>query len=285
MWSWSTNVTDGQTDRQTDNMQSQDSNLHFSASHGKKLELSISNLLNICCVAESQHALILRSKYRRSRSHSQGYQMRCRVGMHVNMTAWTSILSPFDCCLVRQVIKMLLAIVLLFAICWSPTLVDNVLVEFGMVDRYHHGYLRYARQAFALMSYGDNVLTSNITFLDICDLSVVVQLWSSLYKQMLRTVQYWSDPGTNHFWLWSLFYLSALDTVEMCCYLRYTRQAFALMSHSSGPDLRGWSRVPGPRPPTNRGPPTKLFNFIVFLSNDRYLQVQDLVVVHCWSLF
>jgi len=57
---------------------------------------------------------------------------------------------------------MLLAIVLLFALCWSPTLVDNVLIEFGVVDRYHHGYsyhhgyLRYARQAFALMSYANS---------------------------------------------------------------------------------------------------------------------------------
>lgn len=125
--------------------------------------------------------------------------MGCQGGIVCRYDCSGFQLSAVDCCLVKQVIKMLLAIVLLFAICWSPTLVDNVLVEFGMVDRYHHGYLRYARQAFALMSYGDNVLTSNITFLDICDLSVVVQLWSSLYKQMLRTVQYWSDPGTNHF--------------------------------------------------------------------------------------
>ena len=29
MWSLSTNVTDGQTDRQTDNMRSQDSTLHY----------------------------------------------------------------------------------------------------------------------------------------------------------------------------------------------------------------------------------------------------------------
>jgi len=61
-----------------------------------------------------------------------------------------------DCCAVKQVIKMLLAIVLLFAVCWSPKLVDNVLIEFGIVDRFHHGYLRYARQAFALMSYANS---------------------------------------------------------------------------------------------------------------------------------
>jgi len=36
MWSQSTNVTDGQTDRQTDAMQSQYRAMHNSASRGKK---------------------------------------------------------------------------------------------------------------------------------------------------------------------------------------------------------------------------------------------------------
>jgi len=35
MWSWSTNVTDRWTDRQTDDMRSQDRALHHSASHSK----------------------------------------------------------------------------------------------------------------------------------------------------------------------------------------------------------------------------------------------------------
>jgi len=35
MWSWSTNVTDRQTDGQTDDMRSQDPALHYSASHSK----------------------------------------------------------------------------------------------------------------------------------------------------------------------------------------------------------------------------------------------------------
>jgi len=35
MWSWSINVTDRQTDRQTDDMRSQDRALHCSASRGK----------------------------------------------------------------------------------------------------------------------------------------------------------------------------------------------------------------------------------------------------------
>jgi len=36
MWSWSTNVTDRRTDRQTDDMRSQYRALHYSASRGKK---------------------------------------------------------------------------------------------------------------------------------------------------------------------------------------------------------------------------------------------------------
>jgi len=35
MWSWSTNVTDRQTDRRTDDMQFQYRALHYSASRGK----------------------------------------------------------------------------------------------------------------------------------------------------------------------------------------------------------------------------------------------------------
>jgi len=63
----------------------------------------------------------------------------CQLYRHI-------IVRYVDWCVRRtQVIKMLLAIVLLFAICWSPTLLDSVLVEFGIVGRFHHGYLRYAR--------------------------------------------------------------------------------------------------------------------------------------------
>jgi len=36
VWSWCTDVTDGQTDRQTDDMQSQYHTMHYSASRGNK---------------------------------------------------------------------------------------------------------------------------------------------------------------------------------------------------------------------------------------------------------
>lgn len=48
---------------------------------------------------------------------------------------------------------MLVAVIVLFTICWSPSLIDNVLVAFGVVERLNYGYLKHLRQAFALMSY------------------------------------------------------------------------------------------------------------------------------------
>ena len=48
---------------------------------------------------------------------------------------------------------MLVAIIVLFAVCHGPSLIDNVLVSFGYVEQLNYGHLKYIRQAFALMSY------------------------------------------------------------------------------------------------------------------------------------
>ena len=48
---------------------------------------------------------------------------------------------------------MLVAVIVLFAICWAPTLIDNVLVAFEVLHQLHYGHLKYMRQAFVLMSY------------------------------------------------------------------------------------------------------------------------------------
>jgi hypothetical protein len=52
-----------------------------------------------------------------------------------------------------QVVKMLVAVIILFIICWTPLLVDNVLVAFGVLDRLHYGPLKPLRQTFAIMAY------------------------------------------------------------------------------------------------------------------------------------
>ena len=55
-----------------------------------------------------------------------------------------------------QVIKMLVLVIILFAFCWGPLLIDNVLVAFGVLNQYHYGYLKYMRQAFSLMAYANS---------------------------------------------------------------------------------------------------------------------------------
>ena len=51
---------------------------------------------------------------------------------------------------------MLVLVIILFALCWGPLLIDNVLVAFGILDKYHYGYLKYMRQAFSLMAYANS---------------------------------------------------------------------------------------------------------------------------------
>lgn len=41
---------------------------------------------------------------------------------------------------------MLVIVIVLFAVCWGPSLIDNVLVAFGKVDRLHYGHLKPMRQ-------------------------------------------------------------------------------------------------------------------------------------------
>ena len=48
---------------------------------------------------------------------------------------------------------MLVSIIVLFSVCWGPTIIDNVLIAFRCVHRLNYGYLKPMRQAFALMSY------------------------------------------------------------------------------------------------------------------------------------
>ncbi|XP_033217752.1 QRFP-like peptide receptor isoform X2 [Belonocnema kinseyi] len=53
----------------------------------------------------------------------------------------------------KQVVKMLVAVVVLFAICWSPMLVDNVLTAYGILPRQKFGNYKHMNTAFQLMAY------------------------------------------------------------------------------------------------------------------------------------
>uniref|UniRef100_T1L4T8 G-protein coupled receptors family 1 profile domain-containing protein n=1 Tax=Tetranychus urticae TaxID=32264 RepID=T1L4T8_TETUR len=51
------------------------------------------------------------------------------------------------------VIKMLVAVVILFILCWSPILIINVLTAFGKLHQLNYGFLKPLRTAAHLLSY------------------------------------------------------------------------------------------------------------------------------------
>nr|CAH0108948.1 unnamed protein product [Daphnia galeata] len=53
----------------------------------------------------------------------------------------------------RQVVKMLVAVVILFAVCWSPYLIDNVLTSFAFLPTTRTGPMKHMKMAFHLLSY------------------------------------------------------------------------------------------------------------------------------------
>nr|KAG5701192.1 hypothetical protein BaRGS_023301 [Batillaria attramentaria] len=58
----------------------------------------------------------------------------------------------------KQVVKMLVAVVVLFALCWGPIIINNVLVAFGVLETLHVGYLKPMRQVFWLLAYLNSCL-------------------------------------------------------------------------------------------------------------------------------
>ncbi|XP_013413429.1 G-protein coupled receptor 54 [Lingula anatina] len=53
----------------------------------------------------------------------------------------------------KQVIKILVAVIVLYIICWGPVLFNNLLTAVGVLRRLNYGYLKPMRQAFYIMSY------------------------------------------------------------------------------------------------------------------------------------
>ncbi|CAH1773989.1 unnamed protein product [Owenia fusiformis] len=53
----------------------------------------------------------------------------------------------------RQVIKMLVTVIVIFALCWGPFLIDNVLVSFDKRFELNYFELKPMRLAFSLMAY------------------------------------------------------------------------------------------------------------------------------------
>ncbi|XP_076352790.1 QRFP-like peptide receptor [Tachypleus tridentatus] len=80
---------------------------------------------------------------------------------------------------VKQVIKMLVAVVLLFVTCWAPILSTNVLTAFGYLHHLNYGYLKPLRTAFHLLSYFNSCVNP-------CVYGFMSQNFRSSFKSALR---------------------------------------------------------------------------------------------------
>ncbi|XP_050314605.1 QRFP-like peptide receptor [Anthonomus grandis grandis] len=58
-----------------------------------------------------------------------------------------------DTTMVRQVIYMLVTVVALFAVCWTPILIDNILTAYKVLGQQRTGFLKYMLSTFHLLSY------------------------------------------------------------------------------------------------------------------------------------
>lgn len=60
--------------------------------------------------------------------------------------------------LVFQVVMMLVIVVILFAVCWTPLLVNNVLVAFGYLDNLNMGFLKHIRIPIHILAYANSCI-------------------------------------------------------------------------------------------------------------------------------
>lgn len=112
---------------------------------------------NSCRMGQSQYSD--QSSGWRLRSSRDDLKTRKQV-----LIAWLldSVTKPsqrikvcFNC---LQVIKMILAIIFLFVLCWGPLLIDNVLTSFKVLTELNYGPLKPIRQTFAIMAYSNSCI-------------------------------------------------------------------------------------------------------------------------------
>lgn len=53
---------------------------------------------------------------------------------------------------------MLVAVILVFVVCWAPILISNTLTAFGVFHYLNYGYMKPLRLVFYLMSYANSCI-------------------------------------------------------------------------------------------------------------------------------
>ncbi|XP_049834748.1 QRFP-like peptide receptor isoform X2 [Schistocerca gregaria] len=109
-------------------------------------------------VTKTRHGMTAGSlKSSGSCRHSESFILRSsKKGgtVHTCLKKTPSSRSEDDTAAVKQLIKMLVAIVILFVISWGPSLIDNVLTAYGVIPWQKHGMVyKDMSTAFLLMAY------------------------------------------------------------------------------------------------------------------------------------
>ncbi|KAF5294838.1 hypothetical protein FQA39_LY00322 [Lamprigera yunnana] len=92
-----------------------------------------------------------------------------------------------DTRIVKQVIYMLVAVVALFAICWGPLLIDNVLMAYNILPKQRTGYFKYMGTAFHLMAYFNS-----------CINPIIYGFMSKNFRDSFRSVLCCKRKTTSH---------------------------------------------------------------------------------------
>ncbi|XP_052774683.1 cholecystokinin receptor-like [Mya arenaria] len=93
----------------------------------------------------------------------------------------------------KQVVLMLMVVVVLFAVCWTPLLVNNVLAAFDIIDYLHMGALKPLRITFHILAYANSSINPFVyafmskNFRDGFRQSVIVCIRGEAYLKRTKT--------------------------------------------------------------------------------------------------
>ncbi|KAJ3639680.1 hypothetical protein Zmor_003024 [Zophobas morio] len=95
---------------------------------------------------------VMTSKHVLSRNRSNNHDDRCLESFMLTDDKRPPPTHD-DSHMVKQVVSMLVAVVVLFAICWAPLLTDNILTAYEILPSIRCGFLKYMSTTFHLLAY------------------------------------------------------------------------------------------------------------------------------------
>ncbi|KAJ8923595.1 hypothetical protein NQ315_010174 [Exocentrus adspersus] len=97
---------------------------------------------------------VMTSEYALTRNHTVVIDEKCSENFILSESKKPKVKNGRDDThMVKQVICMLVVVVALFALCWAPVLIDNVLMAYDVLPYLRFGPLKHMSIAFHLMAY------------------------------------------------------------------------------------------------------------------------------------